>query len=476
LVDVVLDAGKGKVTMNLNGKKYTYNFLCVSKHLAPFPPEDEVEEVDSLCFVGTLRDPLQRVMENQVNDKQYEELDEATKGLEPQDGSVEEEKFEDIGEIKPEEPQVPKVDLKPLPKGLNCEYLGPDKTYPVIMSDELGPEENEKFLILLKRHRKVTGYSINDLKGLSPAFCTHRIPMEDQCKPVVDHQRRLTHAMREVVKKEVIKLLDARIIYPVPHSEWVSPVHCVPKKGGLTVVKNEKDELIPQRTVLGWRMCIDYRKLNKATKKDHFPLPFIDEMLERLANHAYFCFLDGYSGFMQIPIHPDDQHKTTFTCPYGMFAYRRMPFGLCNAPASFQRCMMAVFSEFIEEIVEVFMDDFSIYGKTFMNCLANLDKVLTRCVEVDLVLNWEKCHFMVKQGIVLGHVISERGIEVDKAKVETVEQLRPPTDVKSLRSFLGHAGLYKRFIKDFSKITKPLTHLLQKDAAFDFDKKCLAAF
>jgi hypothetical protein len=138
--------------------------------------------------------------------------------------------------------------------------------------------------------------------------------------------------------------------------------------------------------------------------------------------------------------------------------------------------MMAVFSEFIEEIVEVFMDDFSVYGKTFMDCLANLDKVLTRCAEVDLMLNWEKCHFMVKQGIVLGHVISERGIEVDKAKVETVEQIPPPTDVKSLRSFLGHAGFYRRFIKDFSKITKPLMHLLQKDVAFDFDEMCLAAF
>jgi hypothetical protein len=282
--------------------------------------------------------------------------------------------------------------------------------------------------------------------------------------------------MREVVKKEVIKLLDAGIIYPVPHSEWVSLVHCVPKKGGLIVVNNEKNELIPQRTMTGWRMCIDYRKLNKATKKDHFPLPFIDEMLERLANHAYFFFLDGYSGFMQIPIHSDGQHKTTFTCPYGMFAYRRMPFGLCNAPASFQCCMMAVFSEFIKEIVEVFKDDFSVYGNTFMDCLANLEKVLARCAEVDLVLNWEKCHFMVKQGIVVGHVISERGIEVDTAKVETVEQLPPLMDVKSLRSFLGHAGFYRRFIKDFSKITKPLTHLLQKDVAFNFDEKCLAAF
>jgi hypothetical protein len=200
LVVSVLDAEKGKVTMNLNGKKYTYNFLRVSKHPSPFPPEDEeVEEVDSLCFVETLRDPLQRAMENQTNDQQDEELEEATKGLEPQDGSVEEEKFEDIGEIKPEEPQVPEVDLKPLPKGLKYEFLGPNKTYPVIVSDELSPEENEKLLNLLKKHRKVIGYSINDLKGLSPAFCTHRIHMEDQCKPVVDHQRRLTHAMREVV-------------------------------------------------------------------------------------------------------------------------------------------------------------------------------------------------------------------------------------------------------------------------------------
>ena len=168
----------------------------------------------------------------------------------------------------------------------------------------------------------------------------------------------------------------------MPYTEWVSPVQVVPKKGGRTVVPNDKDELIAQHLPSGCWMCIDYRKLNKATKKDHFPLPFIDEMLERLANHSFICFLDGYSGYHQIPIHPDDQDKTTFTCPYGTYAYRKMSFRLCNAPTSFQRYMMSIFSDMIEEIMGVFMDDFSIYEKTFDDhCLENLDKVLQRCRE-----------------------------------------------------------------------------------------------
>ena len=171
------------------------------------------------------------------------------------------------------------------------------------------------------------------------------------------------------MKKEVLKLFHARIIYPVPHIDWVSPVQVVPKKGGMTVVENNKNELIPQRTVTGWRMCIDYRKLNTATKKDHFSLPFINEMLERLAKHSFFCFLYGYSGYHQIPIHPDDQSKTTFTCPYGTYAYRRMSFRLCNAPVSFQQCMISIFPDMIEEIMKVFMDDFLGYGKTFNHCL-----------------------------------------------------------------------------------------------------------
>ena len=142
---------------------------------------------------------------------------------------------------------------------------------------------------VLEKHHSAFGYSLKDLKGISPALCTHRIPTDPNIPPSSEPQCRLNNAMREFVKKEVLKPLHACIIYVMPHSEWVSPVLVVPKKGGMTVVQNERNELIPQRTVTGWRMCIDYRKLNNATKKDHFPLPFIDEMLERLANHSFFC-------------------------------------------------------------------------------------------------------------------------------------------------------------------------------------------
>ncbi|GKC39138.1 reverse transcriptase domain-containing protein [Tanacetum coccineum] len=211
--------------------------------------------------------------------------------------------------------------------------------------------------------------------------------MEEDYKPAVQHQRRVNPKIHDVIKKEVEKLLDAGLIYPISDSPWVSPVHCVPKKGGFTVVENDENELIPTRLVTGWRVCIDYQKLNDATRKDHFPLPFMDQMLERLAGNEYYCFLDGFSGYFQIPIDPHDQEKTTFTCPYGTFAYRRMPFGLCNAPGTFQRCMMAIFHDMIEKMMEVFMDDFSVFRNSFRNCLSRLDKMLKRCEDTNLCLN-----------------------------------------------------------------------------------------
>ncbi|GJR66946.1 reverse transcriptase domain-containing protein [Tanacetum coccineum] len=188
-----------------------------------------------------------------------------------------------------------------------------------------------------------------------------------------------------------------------------------------------------------------------------------------------YCFLD-VSGYFQIPIDPKDQEKTTFTCPYGTFAYRRMPFGLCNAPGTFQRCMMAIFHDMIEKTMEVFMDDFSVFGDSFSTCLTHLEKMLKRCEDTNLSLNWEKSHFMVKEGIVLGHKISKSGLEVDRAKVEVIAKLPHPTSVKGVRSFLGHAGFYRRFIQDFSKIARPMTHLLEKETPFVFSEECIDSF
>nr|GEV48759.1 reverse transcriptase domain-containing protein [Tanacetum cinerariifolium] len=194
------------------------------------------------------------------------------------------------------------------------------------------------------------------------------------------------------------------------------PDTCVPKKGGFTVIENEKNELVPNRLVTGWRVCIDYRKLNEATRKDHFPLPFIDQMLERLDGNEFYCFLDGFSGYFQIPIDPRNQEKTTFTYPYGTFAYRRMPFGLCNAPSTFQMCMLAIFHDMVEKTMEVFMDDFSVFGNSFKNCLSRLDKMLQRCEDTNLSLNWEKSHFMVKEALSSAIRFLKMGLRLTRPK------------------------------------------------------------
>ncbi|GJY11770.1 reverse transcriptase domain-containing protein [Tanacetum coccineum] len=262
-----------------------------------------------------------------------------------------------------EEP--PELELKDLPSHLEYAYLEENDKLPVIIAKGLKDDEKDALLKVLKSHKWAIAWKITDIKGIDPRFCTHKILMEDDYKPTVQSQRRVNPKIHEVIKKEVLKLLDAGMIYPISDSPWVSPVHCVPKKGGITVVANEENELIPTRLVTGWRVCIDYRKLNEATRKDHFPLP--------------------------------------------VWNFRTM---------------------------EVFMDDFSVFGDSFDSCLSNLENMLKRCEDTNLVLNWEKCHFMCREGIVLGHKISKSGIEVDRAKVDVIAKLPHPTTVKGVRSFL----------------------------------------
>ncbi|CAA7018922.1 unnamed protein product [Microthlaspi erraticum] len=298
---------------------------------------DTFRPVPNIFCIEELDEPLCEVLEVSSTDNSIESGREQESAIEL-DIRCKEQAQGDWSELK-----APKVDLKPLLKGLRYAFLGENSTYPIIVKSELQPEQLDALLVELRKYRKAIGYTLDDIKGISPDLCIHKIHLEDETKSSIEPQRRLNPNLKEVVKKEILKLLDAGIIYPISDSTWISPVQCVPKKGGITVIKNDKEELIPTRTIVGHRMCIDYRKLNYASRKDHFPLLFIDQMLERLAIHPFYSFLDGYSGFFQIPIHPNDQEKTTFTCSYGTFAYRRMPFGLCNAPATFQRCMTSIF-------------------------------------------------------------------------------------------------------------------------------------
>nr|GEU45150.1 reverse transcriptase domain-containing protein [Tanacetum cinerariifolium] len=455
----LIDVYGEEITLRVNDESVTFNLNQTMRYSSTYDDNsvNRVDVIDIAC-----EEFVQDVLDFQYNPKSSN----PTLNLKQAE--------ETKAKSSIEEP--PELELKELPSHLEYVFLEESDKLPVIIAKDLKDVEKEALIKVLNSHKQAIAWKIFDIKGIDPRFCTHKILMEEDYKPAVQSQRRVNPKIHDVIKKEVIKLLDAGMIYPISDSPWVSLIHCVPKKGGMTIIANENNELIPTRLVTGWRVCIDYRKLNDVTRKDHFPLPFMDQMLERLVENEFNCFLDGFSGYFQIPIDLQDQEKTTFTCPYGTFAYRRMPFGLCNALDTFQRCMIAIFHDMIEKTMEVFMDDFSVFGDSFSSCLTNLDKMLKRCEDTNLMLNWEKCHFMCREWIVFGHKILKSRIEVDRAKVDIIAKLLHPTTVKGVRSFLDHAGFYRRFIQDFSKIARPVTNLLEKETPFVFSKECVDAF
>nr|GEZ76051.1 DNA-directed DNA polymerase [Tanacetum cinerariifolium] len=407
----LIDVHKGELTLRIGNEAITYN---LDQTWTPTPQNDPIvsatsptltlfgdsdfllfEEADA--FLGLEDDPNSpKVNPFYYDPKRDILLLEAILNSEPsppltnQEQNLpsfkEELKAYEAQTVKSSVDEPPEVELKDLPHHLEYAFLEGDNKLPVIIAKELRSEEKATLIKVLKSHKRAIVWKLSDIQCINPEFCTHKILMEEDYKLAVQHQRRVNPKIHDVIKKEVEKLLDAGLIYPISDSPWVSPVHCVPKKGGFTVVKNEENELIPTHLVTGWWVCIDYRKLNEATRKDHFPLPFMDQMLERLAGNEYYCFLDGFSG-----------------------------------------CMLAIFRDMVEKTMEFFMDDFLVFGNYFENCLSHLDKMLQRCEDTNLSLNWEKSHFMVKEGIVLGHKISKNMIEVDRAKVDVIDKLPHPT-------------------------------------------------
>ncbi|KAH9670818.1 hypothetical protein KPL70_017120 [Citrus sinensis] len=329
--------------------------------------------------------------------------------------------------------------------------------------------------------------SVNEVNALldsAPSMGTSK--WKSRVEPLAQSEKKLIPSSKSPPKLE-LKPLPNTLEYAFLGEESTLPVII---SSSLNDEQNGKllDVLKEHKGALRWTIadikcinpvdCMHYIHLDENAKSTREMQRRLNPNMKEVVRTKVLKLLDadGYSGYNQIPIAPKDQEKTTFTCPFGTFAYRRMPFGLCNAPATFQRCMLSIFSDMVERFLEVFMDDFSIFGDSFDQCLHHVTLVLQRCTEKNLVLNWEKCHFMIKQGIVLGHIISSKGIEVDKAKVDLISNLPPPKTVREVRSFLGHAGFYRRFIKDFSKVSRPLCNLLAKDVPFIFDDSCLVAF
>ncbi len=301
----------------------------------------------------------------------------------------------------------------------------------------LSPEQQEKLDTLLNKHASVFSKSDDDI-GYTEVV-KHRIRTEDDI-PVTQPYRRIPPNQYQEVKEHIQKLLDSSIIRE-SHSPYASPIVLVRKKNG------------------SLRLCVDYRKLNSRTRKDSFPLPCIDESLDALNGAQWFTTLDLASGFNQVAVEEEDKPKTAFTTPVGLFEYNRMPFGLCGAPATFQRLMQSCLHDQIYQLLLVYLDDVIIFSKTFDEHLERLDKILTRLAQQGLKIKREKCSFLRKEVSYLGYVVSSGGVSTDPDKIHVVKNWPVPKTVKELRLFLGFASYYRRFVKDFSKIADPLHDL-----------------
>ncbi|WKA01511.1 hypothetical protein VitviT2T_019791 [Vitis vinifera] len=319
--NAIINCRNGLMQLTFGNMTLELNIFYMSKKLITPKEEEGPEEV---CIIDTL---VEEHCNKKMQDKLNESFGDLEEGLpEPSDVLATLQGWKRREEILPlfnkEEAQeaakekTPKLNLKPLPTELKYTYLEENKQCPIVISSSLTTPQEKCLLEILKKCKKAIGWKISDLKGINPLVCTHHIYMEEKAKPIRQPQRRLNPHLQEVVRAEVLKLLQAGIIYPISDSPWVSPTQVVPKKSGIIVDQNEKEEKIATHLTSSWRVCIDYRKLNVVTRKNHFPLPFIGQVLERVSGHPFYCFLDGYSWYFQIEIDIEDWEKTTFTCPF----------------------------------------------------------------------------------------------------------------------------------------------------------------
>jgi hypothetical protein len=316
----------------------------------------------------------------------------------------------------------------------DCNIETNEKPRMVKLSKSLPPEQNLKYIELFKEYSDVFAWGYEDLKAYDTNIIQHRIPIKEDQKPFRQKLRRINPKLLPLIEKEIKKMYDAKIIVPLRFSKWVSNLVPTHKKTG---------EI---------RLCIDFRNLNKASLKDNYPLPKIDHLLQCVVGSSRISLLDGFSGYNQVLVHLDDQEKTAFTTPWGTFMYVKMPFGLMNAGATFQREMDIAFVEETGKFIVVYLDDVTIFSQSDDEHLRHLRRVFEKCRRFEISLNPKKCLFGLEEGKLLGHIISKEGIRIDPSRTEAILKIEHPRNLKELQSFIGQINFLRRFIPNLAEL------------------------
>ncbi|KAK5824409.1 hypothetical protein PVK06_019181 [Gossypium arboreum] len=296
------------------------------------------------------------------------------------------------------------------------------------------------------------------MPGLDEDLVVHKLPLKPECKPIQQKLRRMRPEMLLKIEEEVKKKFDAGFLQAFKYPEWVANIVPVPKKDGKI------------------RMCVDYRDLNRASPKDNFPLPHIDTLVDNTAKHSLFSFMDGFSGYNQIKMAPENMEKTTFITMWGTFCYKVMPFGLKNAGATYQRAMVTLFHDMMHKEIEVYVDDMIAKSRGEEEHVVNLKKLFDRLRKFQLKLNPAKGTFGATSGKLLGFIVSERGIEVDPVKIKAIQELPSPRTQKEVRGFLGRLNYIARFIAQLTNQCDPIFRLLRKHNPGEWNEECQLAF
>jgi hypothetical protein len=328
----------------------------------------------------------------------------------------------------------------------------------VKLSKSLPPEQKLKYIELFKEYSDVFAWGYEDLKAYDTSIIQHRIPIKEDQKPFRQKLRRINPKLLPLIEKEIKKMYDAKIIVPLRFSKWVS-------------------NLVPTRKKTGEiRLCIDFRNLNKASLKDNYPLPKMDHLLQSVVGSSRISLLDGFSGYNQVLVHPDDQEKTAFTTPWGTFMYVKMPFGLMNAGATFQRAMDIAFVEESGKFIVVYLDDVTVFSQSDDEHLRHLRRVFEKCRRFGISLNPKKCLFGLEEGKLLGHIISKEGIRIDPSRIEAILKIEHPRNLKELQSFIGKINFLRRFIPNLAELLRNITNMLKKDAKIKWDPESRQSF